>query len=141
MSLDDALKKYPVQMDIPVQWGEMDSFGHVNNIIYFRYFESARIDYFMKMGIVGEGADEIGPILASTTCKFIFPLTHPDTAIAAARVAEVQEDRFIMEYAVFSTNHQRIAAKGTGVIIPYHYRLKEKADLPRSWRAAIAYIG
>jgi len=141
VSLDEALEQYPVQMVIPVQWGEMDSFGHVNNIIYFRYFESARIAYFMKMGIVGKEADDTGPILASTTCKFIFPLAHPDTAIAATRVIETQEDRFVMEYAVFSKTHQRIAAKGTGVIVPYNYNLKRKADLPRSWRAAIAYIG
>ena len=95
----------------------------------------------MKMGIVGKEADDTGPILASTTCKFIFPLAHPDTAIAATRVIETQEDRFVMEYAVFSKTHQRIAAKGTGVIVPYNYNLKRKADLPRSWRAAIAYIG
>ena len=141
MHLDEHLTNYPVQLEIPVQWGEMDSFGHVNNIIYFRYFESARIEYFMKMGIVGEGAGDVGPILASTTCKFIFPLTHPDTAISTARVIDTQDDRFIMEYAIFSKTHQRISAKGSGVIVPYNYKTKSKAELPRGWKAAIAYIG
>ena len=39
----DPLAGYPVRIEVPVAWGEMDAFGHVNNVVYFRYFESARI--------------------------------------------------------------------------------------------------
>ena len=44
------LETFPVVSKIPVLWGDMDSFQHVNNVIYFRYFESARIQYFDTLG-------------------------------------------------------------------------------------------
>lgn len=44
--LPEPLAGFPVRVDIPVAWGEMDAFGHVNNVVYFRYFESARIDSY-----------------------------------------------------------------------------------------------
>jgi acyl-CoA thioester hydrolase len=73
------LADYPVVIEIPVAWGEMDAYGHVNNIVYFRYFETARIVYFGKL----ESPDfvnrnPLGPILASTSCRFRAPLAFPD---------------------------------------------------------------
>ena len=44
--MQELLKSFPVVAKIPVRWGDMDSFQHVNNVSYFRYFESARIAYF-----------------------------------------------------------------------------------------------
>ena len=44
--MNSPVADYPVVIETPVAWGEMDAYGHVNNIVYFRYFESARIAYF-----------------------------------------------------------------------------------------------
>jgi acyl-CoA thioester hydrolase len=141
MSIDALLEPYPVQVRFPVHWGEMDSFQHVNNAVYFRYFESARIEYFKKMGIVDQdGPAGIGPILAATSCKFIYPLSFPDEVVATARVIEVGEDRFQMGYGVFSVLHARIAAIGEGVIVPYDYSNGRKASLPRGWASSIEDI-
>ena len=62
-----VLDDYPVVIELPVVWGEMDAFSHVNNIIYFRYFESARLAYVEQTGLL-EYMDKtgIGPILAHT---------------------------------------------------------------------------
>ncbi|HEX6622399.1 MAG TPA: acyl-CoA thioesterase, partial [Pyrinomonadaceae bacterium] len=102
----ELLEAYPVVIETPVAWGEMDSFQHVNNIVYFRYFESARMAYFERVGFWAY-MDEtgVGPILASTRCKFILPLTYPDTVSIGARVSEIEDDRFTMSYAVVSHNH------------------------------------
>ena len=63
--MQELLKAYPVVIEIPVAWGEMDSLGHVNNIIYFRYFESVRMAYFDAMDFWGYmGETGVGPILA-----------------------------------------------------------------------------
>lgn len=48
----DAFAGFPVRVGIPVAWGEMDAFGHVNNVVYFRYFESARIAFFGADGFL-----------------------------------------------------------------------------------------
>ena len=125
------LAKYPVVIEIPVAWGEMDALGHVNNIIYFRYFESARIAYFEKLGfLTTSGTYAVGPILAAIQCKFKMPLTFPDRVSVGTRITQIESDRFVMQYVAFSHAAQRIAAEGEGTVVAYDYREKKKAHLP-----------
>lgn len=139
--MQDLLKDFPVVIDIPVAWGDMDAFQHVNNIIYFRYFESARIAYFEQAGFF-EVLEEsgIGPILASTQCKFKAPLSYPDTISVGVTASNLQEDRFLMIYRVVSHRMQRIAAEGDGLIVSYDYRHNRKAPLPEQIKTRILKI-
>jgi len=132
------LKDYPVVIDIPVAWGEMDAFQHVNNIVYFRYFESARIAYFQELGLI-EVMERtgIGPILASVQCRFKISLTYPDTISVGVRVSEIMDDRFTMECAVASQRLGKITTVGEGVIVSFNYRENKKADLPAEVRERI----
>ena len=131
MQHEELLKSYPVVIETPVAWGEMDALRHVNNIVYFRYFESARMAYFTKLDIWDYMNETgIGPILASTACKFRLPLTYPDTVSVATRVSELKADRFVMSYVVVSHRHARAAAEGEGLIVSYDYRALRKAPLP-----------
>ena len=77
--MSNLLSDFPLVIELPVVWGDMDAYGHVNNIIYFRYFESVRIAYFEQMEF-GEYKEKtgIGPILAQTSFRFKIPLTYPD---------------------------------------------------------------
>lgn len=137
----ELLAAYPVVIDIPVAWGEMDAFGHVNNIIYFRYFESARIAYFDHVGYDALMKEEgLGPILATTSCRFRLPLTFPDTVSVGARVVSVGADRFRMEYRVVSHQRQKVAAEGDGDVVSYDYRKAAKAPLPDAVRLRIEAI-
>jgi acyl-CoA thioester hydrolase len=139
--MQELLNDFPVVIDIPVAWGEMDAFGHVNNIIYFRYFESARAAYFEKLSYWEFKAETgIGPILASTQCQFKAPLTYPDTVSVGATIPDIQQDRFVMKYRVVSHDLQRVVAEGDGLIVSYDYRAKEKAPLPEELRQRILNI-
>lgn len=129
-----ALENFPSVTPIQVAWGDMDAFGHVNNTRYFRYFETARIAYFDQAGVL-DGT--IGPILASTSCRFRAPVTFPDTLLAAARVVWIDDDRFLMEHALWSEAMQTIAARGDALIVSYNYETKVKAPLPAEWIEAI----
>lgn len=87
----ELLEAYPAVVDIPVAWGEMDAYGHVNNAVYFRWFESARMAYFDPLGVHEiKQLSGIGPILASTSCRFRIPLTYPDQVSIGATVAGVE---------------------------------------------------
>lgn len=139
--MKELLAKFPVVIEIPVAWGEMDSLGHVNNIIYFRYFESARIAYLAKIGFRASlDQMEIGPILGSINCKFKYPVTFPDTLSVGVRTLNIGEDRFTIEHCVVSHAAQRIAAEGEGVIVAYDYRAKKKAHLPAEVKHRIEHI-
>src|SRR5262245_29871391 len=127
----DLLDQYPVIIKTQVAWGEMDAFQHVNNIVYFRYFESARIAYFERINFADQETNGgIGPILAHTQCRFRRALTYPDTISIGARVTEIKEDRFMMALGVFSHRLQKIAAEGTAEIVAFDYRQNKKALLP-----------
>ena len=139
--MSDPLEAFPVVITIPVAWGEMDAFQHVNNSVYFRYFESARIAYFEQLEFMEYmQATGVGPILASTQCRFRVPLTYPDTVRVGAKIAEIAEDRFVMRYAVVSQRLQKLAAEGEGVIVSFNYRESRKAPLPEVIRQRIAAI-
>jgi acyl-CoA thioester hydrolase len=136
--MKELLDSYPVAIDIPIAWGDMDAFQHVNNVVYFRHFESARIAYFDKIRFIEVmDATGIGPILASTRCRFKIPLTYPDRVSVGAKVDHMEQDRFVMKYSVVSRKHANIAAIGEGVLVTFDYRNNRKADIPEQIRKAI----
>ena len=135
----DLLAGYPVVVELPVVWGEMDSYRHVNNAVYFRYFETARLEYFRRLGwFEYEEQTGVGPILQATSARFRRPLTYPDTIWVAVRVPALQEDRFTMEYRLVSRKLAAVAAEGTGTIVTYHYARATKTPIPDELRRRIA---
>ena len=120
---------FPGQVSLPVQWGEMDAFGHVNNTIYFKYFETARLAYFNQVGVMEDmQKNQLGPILAETQARFKRPLKFPDQVIAGANVLEHQAYGFLMQYGLYSEQQQAVTTLGTGriVMVDYHSGAKVK---------------
>ncbi len=136
--MEELLAGFPVVIEIPVAWGEMDAFQHVNNIVYFRYFESARVAYFERLGFMELMARAgIGPILAEICCRYRRPLAYPDTVSVGVRVSEMDEARFVMQHRVVSHKLGAIAAEGEGMLVSYNYREKRKAPIPSEVRRRI----
>ena len=136
--VQELLSEFPVVVESPVAWGEMDAFQHVNNVVYFRYFENARLAYFRAVGYMDQMEQAgLGPILASAQCRFRLPLEYPDTVSVGVRVRRLQSDRFLMEYRVVSQRHAAVAAEGDGLIVSYDYRAAAKAPVPDGVRRAI----
>jgi acyl-CoA thioester hydrolase len=128
----------PVVVRIPVQWGEMDAYGHVSNVTFFRWFESARVEYLIRCGFARSWEENgVGAILHSTGCRFRRPLFHPDVVLVGGRAVEVEEDRFTMEYRVVSESAGEVAAEGAGVVVSYDYRERRKVPIPEEVREGI----
>jgi acyl-CoA thioester hydrolase len=139
--LEAFRRRFPVVVEIPVAWGEMDAFQHVNNAAYFRYFESARIACFERIGYASsDGLDGVGPILAATDCRFRIPLTYPDRLLSGTFVEAIAADRFTMRHAIYSHRQADIAAEGSGRIVSYDYRAGTKAQLPDAIRAQLELL-
>lgn len=136
--MEELLQDFPVTIQVPVAWGEMDAFQHVNNVVYFRYFESARIAYFDAIGVMTVmDATGVGPILAETRCRYRIPLTFPDTVTVGARVSALAPKGFLMRYAVVSRRHGKLAADGDGRIVTIDYARGGKVPLPEAVRDRI----
>lgn len=139
--MDDLLAGYPVVLPIDIAWGEMDAFRHVNNVTYFRYFESGRVKYLHATGALIEmERTGIGPILHSIGCRFRFPLTYPDRIRVGVRVTELSDDRFAIHHRIVSERHHRIAAEGDGIVVMFDYHRNEKTPVPGFLKDAIARL-
>ncbi len=143
---DELFRTFPVIVTQAVLWGEMDSFQHVNNVAYFRYFENGRLEYVRRLGwFAVQDATGIGPILASTQARFRRALTYPDTIHIGTRLLELKDDRFTIEHQIVSEALDDVATEGQGLIVSFHYPSGKKAPLPaqlkESMRALEATVG
>lgn len=139
--MHELLRSYPVVVTQAVAWGEMDAFHHVNNVVYFRYFENARLAYFLEMGWnVATLPEDVGPILATTSAKFRHALTYPDTISIGASIPEIQADRLVMRHIIVSEKLGKIATEGESSIVTYHYLNRLKVPVPEGIRQKIREI-
>jgi acyl-CoA thioester hydrolase len=136
--MNEILAKFPIIYETSVAWGEMDALGHVNNIIYFRYFESARAKYFDAIGAWDYHKKHgIGMILHSTNCRFRRALQYPDKISVGAHVSDLQDDRYTMKYIIYSHAMKNVAAEGEGIIVVYDYNRNSKCLMPDQIRKKI----
>jgi acyl-CoA thioester hydrolase len=134
----ELLADFPVTVEVPVAWGDMDALGHVNNTVYFRYFETARIACFGELGLGSiEKSDDAGPILHSATCRFRIPLTYPDTVTVGACIGDIGQDRFVMRYRAVSHRHGAVAADGDALIVTFSYATGTKTPVSDDLRARL----
>lgn len=132
------LYDYPVVIEIRVAWGEMDAFQHVNNTQFFRYFESARVQYFDNLNILDYMNNYArGPILASTNAKFLAPVTYPDTLSVGIRSLHLESGRITQEYAVWSHEASRLVAKGESLLVFFDYKAGRPCDIPQALMESI----
>jgi acyl-CoA thioester hydrolase len=135
---ESLLAGFPVAVELSVAWGDMDAYRHVNNVVYFRYFENARLEYFRRLDwFEYERQTGVGPILAATQARFRKPLTFPDTIWVTARALDVEADRFHLEHRVVSKRLGAVAAEGRGTVVTYHHSEHRKVALPEELRHRI----
>ena len=138
----NLLKDFPVVVEFPIAWGDMDAYQHVNNVVYFRYFENVRIACFEQLQMMTFKEDTgIGPILASTQCRFKIPLTYPDTISVGTKIVELEKNRFVMKYSVISHRLQKVAAEGEGLVVFFNYKENRKASIPEEMKQRIISMG
>lgn len=121
-----ALNAYPIVHVQPVVWGEMDAFNHLNNVVYYRYAESARISYLRAVGLTHQRSDLL-TILASSSCQYLAPVNFPDTLMIGVRIKKIGNTSLIFEYEYFSHAQQKIVALGEAVIVRTDEHMKKTA--------------
>jgi len=131
------LTDYPVIYEQNVAWGDMDAFGHVNNVIYYRYIESARICYLDVLNIFKL---DINTVVASSQCKYLKPVFYPDQLKIGVRVEEIRNSAFRMNYLIWSSAQQQNVALGEAVIVYVDKESMQKTLIPEIIREKIIKI-
>jgi acyl-CoA thioester hydrolase len=131
---------YPVTIEFPLHWGEMDAFGHVNNARFFTWFESSRIAFFQAAGITME-TGRVAPILAAAHCDYLEPVVFPARLVVGARATRLGNTSVTLEHAVWPGGQpERLLARGTSVVVLLNYATGEKVRIPDTVRAAISAL-
>lgn len=108
----------------------MDAFRHLNNVRYFRYFETSRIHLLRVINFHDGGGDQIGPILKRIDCTFRVPVMFPQTLIVGAAPHTISSDRFHIKHIAVLEGTNTVVAESDSVIVSYDYAKATKSPLP-----------
>ena len=132
------LEHYPLIIEQAVTWGDMDAHGHVNNVIYFRYMENARVEFYRRIGKYEfEERTGITLVVKSTSCRYIASLSCPDRISIGARVTEMNDEQILMQYIVVNAGTNQVAALGEATIVALQAGDGSKVAFPEELRARI----
>lgn len=135
---DDTPRKLVHTARIPVRWRDMDLNRHVNNVVYFRYFEQARIEWLDLA--VNEWRDRsYGIVIANAHCNFLKPLAYPATIEVALSVGSPGRSSFTFHYDLHAEGERSIKyADGYTRVVWVDRRSGRSAELPDYLRALLA---
>lgn len=128
-SIPTELANYAFIHGQSIQWGEMDAFNHLNNVVYYRYAESARIGYLQELSMF-DGS--MVTMLAQSSCQYLRPVTYPDTLLIGVRCQRLGNTSIVIEYAYYSGEQQAIVANAEAVIV----RMDSSGNKKLPWTAA-----
>jgi acyl-CoA thioester hydrolase len=135
------LADYPTTVVVPVQWGDQDAFGHVNNAVALRWFETSRIA-FLEYGGLGHlmSGHGLGPVVVSITSNYRRQLVYPDTVRIGTRVSEMGRTKMTLVHAVYSDELQTIAVDGQTVIVFLDFSTGRPMRLPAEVRERLRAV-
>lgn len=130
---------------LATRWADNDVYGHVNNVVYYAYFDTAVNVWLIENGLLARepGASApSGPIglVVETQCRYFAPLAFPDRVTVGLRVARIGTSSVRYELAVFRNDEADAAAQGHFVHVYVDPATRRPDALPEPWRAALATL-
>lgn len=119
---------------IPVRWGDMDALGHVNNTVYFRYAEQARIDWLASLGHDDIVEVEEGPVIVNASCTFLKPIAFPATVEVRTLIGRPGRSSLPTFYEMRCVGDDTLYAEGAAKIVWWNPRTGKSLPLPDSIR-------
>lgn len=130
----EELSHYPIIHHQPIHWGEMDAFNHLNNVVYYRYAESARIGYLQALGMF-DGS--MVTVLAQSSCQYLRPVTYPDTLLLGVRCQHLGTTSIVIEYSYYSSAQCAVVATAEAVVVRLDSEGKDKLPWTTEERARL----
>lgn len=128
---------YPVFQTIATRWMDNDVYGHVNNVVYYSYFDTAVNGYLMAQGVLDYRDGETVGLVVETGCQFFSPIAFPDTVNAGIRVTRIGTSSVRYEVGLFANDSELAAAQGHFVHVYVGAKDHRSAALPPAFRAAL----
>jgi acyl-CoA thioester hydrolase len=137
----ESLAGFPVVVTIPLLWGDQDAFGHINNVRYLRWCETARVEYLIRVGVwIPLPPRGVGPILASIKCDYKRPLNYPGTIHVGARIMRIGNSSMQMEHCIVSEELGVVAATADSTLVLLDYSSNKTVPVPAETRRIIGEL-
>jgi acyl-CoA thioester hydrolase len=114
-----------------------DAYGHINNVVYFSYFDTAVNMWLIERGLLDVKKSTVVGYVVETGCQYFAPLAYPETVTAAMRVVHVGRSSVRYEIALFGEGHDSAAAQGHFVHVYVDRETRRPVDLPADLRSAL----
>jgi acyl-CoA thioester hydrolase len=128
---------YPHGREIPTRWMDDDVYGHVNNVVYYSWFDTAVNQYLVDAGALDIGAGAVIGLVVETHCEYFSPIAFPDTIHVGVRVARLGTSSVRYELAVFRNDEARASAQGHFVHVYVDRKSNRPTPLPEPLRSAL----
>ena len=124
---------------VEVRYGDLDPQGHVNNAKHLTYFEQARIQYMIELGLFTKDQSfmEVGVILADVHITYFAPIHFGQNIRVGVHVAKFGNKSMTWEQNIVDTDTKKELAKGEVVIVTYDYKDEKTIPIPEEWRKKI----
>jgi acyl-CoA thioester hydrolase len=133
-----AEKKLVYEMTMPIRWGDMDAMGHVNNTLYFRYFETIRIDWMNSIGGVPD-PNGVGPVIVNAFCTFIRQLEYPGDILLKHFVAHPGRTSFDTYMTIERVDRPGVVhTEGGATMVWVDFKQQKSVPLPDWMREHLA---
>jgi acyl-CoA thioester hydrolase len=120
------------------RWMDNDVYGHVNNVVYYSYFDTVVNEYLIRAGVLDVEQGETIGLVVETQCNYFSPLAFPDRVEAGLRVARIGTSSVRYEVGLFKEGSAQAAAQGHFVHVYVDRATRRPAVLPEALRAALA---
>ena len=133
-------ESYHVWREIGTRWGDNDAYGHVNNTVYYAWFDTAVNAWLIEQGLLDvAGGDPIG-VVVETGCRYASPLSYPQPVDIGLAVESLGKSSVCYRLGVFSKSSSEAAAEGHFVHVYVGRDSRRPAGLPDAWRRALERI-
>ncbi|ACR29311.1 acyl-CoA thioesterase [Burkholderia glumae] len=125
-------------LPIPTRWMDNDVYGHVNNVVYYSYFDTVVNEYLIRAGVLDVEHGETIGLVVETQCNYFAPLAFPQRLEAGLRVARLGASSVRYEIGLFAEGEAAPAAQGHFVHVYVARASRRPVPLPDALRAALA---
>ncbi len=131
---------YPYLRPIPTRWADNDAYGHVNNVVYYSYFDTAVNAFLIENGVLDPLASKVIGLVVETGCRYHAPLSFPETLAAGVRVARLGNSSVTYELAIFGDGQDEAAAEGRFTHVYVDAETRRPVSVPEEMRALLERI-
>jgi acyl-CoA thioester hydrolase len=126
---------YPHFTEITTRWMDNDVYGHVNNVVYYSYFDTAVNEHLIRCGYLDTTETPIVGLVAETGCRYFSSISFPDRVAAGIRVARLGTSSVRYEIGLFRNDEDAASAQGHFVHVYVDRATNRPAPIPDKLRA------